>query len=199
MIDVRTILFDFDGVLCHDRFYVQTLLPEYVHVYEWIQTNIFGMPHEDWLRGIVSSERINKIISDGTGIEFDLLHEKFLESVRMMKLDERVKDLVRELKSSGHKVGLVTDNMDVFSDITIKNHKLDEVFEVILNSADYRILKKDNHGELFDIALEKLNAPIENTLMIDNSRAVIDLYIEKGGEGFLYEEFEGLQNFLLEK
>lgn len=196
MLPYQTILFDFDGVLCHDRFYVQTLLPEYTHVYEWIQSNIFGTPHEDWLRGIVNSEKINKIISDATGIEFDVLHKKFLESVRMMKLDERVKALAAELKSSGLKIGLVTDNMDVFSDITIKNHKLDDVFEAIINSADYGILKKDDNGKLFDIALEKLNVPIKNTLMIDNSPVVIDLYTKKGGEGFLYHDFEALENFL---
>ncbi len=194
----RTILFDFDGVLCRDRFYTHTLLPKYKNIVEWIQANIFGNTElaEKWMRGEVSSEQINKIVSEACVIEFNFLHQKFLESVRLMRLDENVKKLALELKSSGKKIGLVTNNMDVFSDILIKNHRLNELFDVIINSSDHGMLKKEHDGKLFDITLEQIGENIQNTVMIDDSRIVTELYKQKGGHSFLYSEFEELKSFL---
>lgn len=194
----KTFIFDFDGVLCRDRFYTHTLFPQYKNIVDWIQGNVFGNVElvEKWMRGQTTSEEINKIVAEAHGFEFTFLHKEFLKSVQLMQLNENIKKLVRKLKVSGRKVGLVTNNMDVFSDITIKNHKLDELFDVIINSSDYGMLKKDNNGELFDIALRKLKSEIRDSLVIDDSSVVIEMYHQKGGQGFLYTEFEGLKNFL---
>ncbi len=203
VLQYHTILFDFDGVLCRDRFYTHTLIPEHQFIVDWIQKHIFGDAElcARWMRGEIDSRGINNTIATACGVESDWLHTQFLESVRKMKLDERVVSLVKKLKMRGVKVGLVTNNMDVFSEITITNHKLSELFEVIINSSDYGILKKDNHGELFDVALEKLAVGINKSLMIDDSTGVIELYRQKGGSGFLYTPsvpFGGeLQKFLL--
>ncbi len=194
----KAILFDFDGVLCRDRFYTRTLFPEHKSVLDWIEVNIFGNTPlvEQWMRGEMSSEEINRIIAEACAIEFELLHEKFLESVRCMQLDIQVKKIVQRLKTQGVTVGLVTNNMDVFSDITVANHKLDKLFHVIVNSSDYGMLKKDDTGKLFDIALEKLGFDIQDSLVVDDSSIVINLYKNKGGAVFLYRQSGELENFL---
>ncbi len=153
----------------------------------------------------MSSDQINKDIAKRVDIEFEILNESFIESVQNMKLDEALLLCISKLRVAGIKVGLVTDNMDVFSKITAPRHKLDEKFDVVVNSADYGVLKKDNNGKLFDIALEKLGGTIETSLMVDNQPAVIELFESKGGIGYLYTDFssfdswarKSLQPFLL--
>ena len=195
----KTLLFDFDGVLCKGRFYEKTLLPNHSEIYDWIQMNIFGNREmvRDWMRNRVNSAEINELIAKNTGIEWNFLNGLYEESIRRMKLEKEAIDLAESLKSSGKKIGIVTDNMDIFTKITIPSHQLDTLFDVIINSADHGILKKDDNGKLFDIALATLGEKIENSLMIDDSESTIELYKKKGGYGFIYRDAAELKSFLL--
>ena len=194
----QTILFDFDGVLCKDRFYEKTLLPNYRKVYDWIQSTVFGNKELvwKWMRGQTNSIAINRLIAESTGIGFEKLNELYEESVRKMELEKEMVTFVKLLKQSGKKVGIVTDNMDVFTNITIPSHQLNVLFDVTINSADYGLLKKDDNGKLFDIALASLDEKIENSLMIDDSDSTIKLYEQKGGQGFRYHGIAELKSFL---
>ncbi len=116
-----------------------------------------------------------------------------------MKLEEKVKDIAESLKCTGKKIGIVTDNMDVFTEITVPNHHLNMLFNVIINSADYGMLKRDKDSKLFDIALTALGEKIENSLMIDDSKSTIELYKKKGGHGFVYKNFTELKEFLAQE
>jgi FMN phosphatase YigB (HAD superfamily) len=196
--DYEAVLFDFDGVLCRGRFYEKTLLPAHKKIYEWIQKNIFGNKElvRKWMRNRIVSAEINELISKSTGIEYELLDQLYKKSVNEMILENDIMDLVRSLKLSGKKIGIVTDNMDIFSEIVIKKNRLDKIFDIVINSADYGVLKKDQNGKLFDIALFSLNEKIENSLLIDDSRSVVELYERKGGHGFVYKNFSGLKSFL---
>ncbi len=197
----QTVLFDFDGVLCKGRFYEKTLLPDHSEIHDWIQMNIFGNKEmvRDWMRNRVNSAEINELIAKNTGIECNFLNGLYEESIRRMKLEEEAIDLAESLKSSGKKIGIVTDNMDVFTKITIPNHRLNTLFDVIINSADHGLLKKDENGKLFDITLATLEEKIENSLMIDDSESTIKLYRQKGGRGFVYKSLVELKYFLRTK
>lgn len=194
---LRTIFFDFDGVLCHDRFYGEQVKSQHPEVYDWIQENVFGDNDKlvkDWMRGRINAQEVNRIVANNTGIDCEQLQKLFMESVRNMKLDERIIDVARGLKQSGRTLGVVTDNMDVFTEITVDNHKLKELFDVIVNSADYGCLKKDENGKLFDVAMATVGEnDIRNTLLIDDSTDTIELYRQRGGNAFLYKNFDELQ------
>lgn len=194
----QAVLFDFDGVLCNERFYEKALLPNHVDVYDWIERNIFGNRGliQKWMRNQINSIGINGLIAENTYIGYDTLNELYMESIRRMELEEEVKNLAESLKLSGKKIGIVTDNMDVFTQITIPNHKLNVLFDIIINSADYGILKQDNGGKLFDIALSVFREEIENSLLIDDSEETVELYRSKGGNGFLFKSAAGLKSFL---
>ncbi|MDD5626532.1 MAG: hypothetical protein PHW01_00745 [Patescibacteria group bacterium] len=199
MFNPHSLLFDFDGVLCYDRFYRATLEKIYPEVYAWIQENIFGDRQElvgQWMRGKINSAEINHIIAKNTAINGALLERLFVKSVRLMKIDQELRDYIAGLKKRVGKIGLVTDNMDVFSKITVKNHSLNKLFDVIINSADYGYLKKDQKGKLFDIALAKMGEEINNTLLVDDSLKVTNLYQDKGGKAFLYQNFQDFRWFL---
>lgn len=197
----QAVLFDFDGVLCKDRFYKKALLPKYTELYNWIQVNIFGNNEliQRWMRGEVNSYKINSLINRSTGFDYELLKKLYEESVRAMKLDTEMLDIARSLKASGTKIGIVTDNMDVFTTITVPNHGLDTIFDVTINSADYAALKKEQGGKLFDLGLTKLEAKIEDSLLIDDSEDTVEFYKKKGGQGFLYRNTSELQSFLESK
>jgi len=194
----QTVLFDFDGVLCRDRFYEKTLLLENEDVYQWIQENIFGNQDlvREWMRGKISWKQINKIISDNTGFDWEQLNQLFVSSVIKMEIDHKIKQLAQEIKDLGIKVAIVTDNMDIFSEVTVSNHNLNKIFDEILNSADYGLLKKDDDGQLFEVVLKKLNCDIKNSLLIDDSESTIDFYRNKGGDGFHYQNFSDLKTWL---
>ncbi len=194
----QTILFDFDGVLCKGRFYEKTLLPSYRKVYDWIQENIFGKEElvHKWMRNQINSAGINQMISENTGIEYKTLNELYEESIHKLKLEKEIISTAKQLKISGNKIGIVTDNMDIFTQITVPTHQLDMLFDSIINSADHGLLKKDNKGKLFDITLATLGKNIENSILIDDSEATIELYEKKGGRGFVYRNITELKSFL---
>ena len=195
----KIILFDFDGVLCHDRFYEKTLLPKYQETYDWIQENIFSSPEliRDWMQGKISYQQINQRIADGAKINFKEINDLFLESVRLMNLDQEVLKLSIQLKEKDYRIGVVTDNMDVFSEVTIKNHGLDKMFEIIVNSADTKALKNDNNGHSFDLVMEQLGEDnYSKAVMIDDSESTIKLFRSKGGHGILFTDIEKLEQGL---
>jgi phosphoglycolate phosphatase-like HAD superfamily hydrolase len=123
----QTVFFDFDGVLCKDKFYSKTLLPDYKKEYDWIETNIFSDKKlvGQWMRNQINSDDINKLVVQGTGIDREMLSKYYTDSIRKMELNAPVADLARSLKKRGCKIGIVTDNMDVFTQIIIPNHQLD--------------------------------------------------------------------------
>lgn len=196
----RAVLFDFDGVLCKSRFYEKVLLPEYRSVYDWIQSNVFADKElvQAWMRNRIDSAGINRLISEKTGIEYEKLLGMFEESVRGMAIEKQVVDLALSVKASGAKIGIVTDNMDVFTRITVTGHRLDSDFDVVINSADYGLLKKDEEGRLFDIAIAALDGDIDNSFMVDDSVSTVDLFKRKGGRGLVYREVTELKAFLKE-
>lgn len=196
--DYKTVLFDFDGVLCKDRFYEKSLLPKHDYVYNWIQEHIFGDKElvRKWMRNQITSDQINTYIAQNTKTEFQLLNELYRESVQKMELDNEILDIAKSIKASGRRIGIVTDNMDVFSEITIPHHRLNTIFDSIINSAEHGVLKKEENGKLFDYVLCALNADIKETLLIDDSESTIEFFKQKGGKGISYRNIQELKSFL---
>jgi len=191
---IKAVIFDFDGVLCHDRFYEEMLLPQYQELYNWIQDNIFGNNNlfYQWMRNEVNTNDINKIIAKGTGHKEEFLKDVLLKSLEAIRLDEKMFNLAKELKKlHGKKIAIITDNMDVFNSITIEKHNLNKTFPVIINSCDYGILKCEENGRLFDIAMDKLrHDDYKNALLIDDSEKTREIFKKKGGNTFAYTTYE---------
>jgi FMN phosphatase YigB (HAD superfamily) len=195
----KKIIFDFDGVLCHDYFY-SNLKISHPAVSKFIEESVFSknsdMP-DKWMRAKLTTDDVNKFISENTGIDFDELSNLFIESVKAMRVDDRLLDLAKKLLLKGKKVALVTNNMDVFNTITIKHHNLDQVFPVIVNSFDYGLMKHDNNGKLFDIAFEKLNeSDYSDVLLIDDSSRIRAVFESRGGSTFPYNRFESFEPWM---
>jgi FMN phosphatase YigB (HAD superfamily) len=185
---LSAVFFDFDGVLCMDRFYT-TLLPDYPGVLDWVGAHIFsGEKYCDrWMRGEYTYRQINAIISRATTIPLERLNELFVESVKQMKVNEVVLDFARALNEKHIRTALVTGNMDIFNQITMPDKKLTRFFPVIINSYDYKMMKQDENGRLFDIALDKLGLNSYNDVfLIDDSPTYCDIFRAKGGRVYQY-------------
>jgi FMN phosphatase YigB (HAD superfamily) len=183
------IFFDFDGVLCTDRFYT-TLHSDLPEVMKFIDEAVFGGENnysDRWMRGELTYKEVNKIISAATGVSFEKLTELFIKSVRQMTVNPEIIRFASSCRYEGIKTALVTDNMDIFNEITVTEKHLAEVFPVIVNSCDYGILKLEDDGRLFDITLEKagLKSYID-VWLIDNSPRACTAFINKGGQAYLY-------------
>lgn len=142
-------------MLYREKFYEKTLIHNYSEVYNWIQLNIFGNKPlvQKWMKGQISSVEVNRLIAKNANIDLEILSSLYHDSVSKIKLDSRIEKLVRALKSAGQKVEIVTDNMEVFTQIIVPEHGLNKLFEVIINSANYGLLKQEVKGKLFDKAL----------------------------------------------
>ncbi len=189
---IKTVFFDFDGVLSKDYFYAN-LESVYPEVHQFIQKRVFGAGVgmvDEWMRGQLTSDQVNKFISTNTSIDFDELSKLFIESVRAMRLETGLISLAKKLKTNLFQTALVTNNMDVFNTVTVGHHKLDKVFPVIVNSFDYGVMKHEASGKLFDIAMAELGeSDYRNALLIDDSAKARDMFEQKGGLTFAYENY----------
>lgn len=183
------IFFDFDGVLCTDRFYT-TLYPDFPEVLKFIDEAVFGGVNnysDRWMRGELSHNEMNRIIADATGISCGKLSELFVQSVKQMTVNPELIRFAISCRTKGIRTAIVTDNMDIFNEITVPEKCLAEVFPVIVNSCDYGILKLEEDGRLFDITLEKAGLKsFKDVWLIDNSPQACAAFISKGGQTHLY-------------
>lgn len=186
---ITTIFFDFHKVLCHGHFYESTLLPKYTDVSDWISKNIFFDQElvRDWMRGKTNWRKLHDQISLETGMDRELLDYLFVESVKQMKMDEEMIGLVRELKQAGYKLGMITDNMDIFTEVTIPHQEFNLLFDAIYNSADHGLLKMDDDGALYKRVCEEMSVPITECLFIDDSQSNTDLFMKLGGRAILHK------------
>lgn len=188
----ETVLFDFRGVLCRDHLFAGL---EDIHLtaHAFVENEVFG-PGSDipdrWMRGEISVEWVKKHIVSKTGIDSELLSMALRRSIEAMRLDKRLLELARRFAARGTKVALVTDNMDVFSELVVPHHHLDIYFPLIVNSCEHGLLKKDEGGKLFDIALEKLGGSFARTQLIDDSKNVRPVFEKRGGAVYQYETYE---------
>ena len=92
-------------------------------------------------------------------------------------------------KMAGRKIALVTDNMDVFTKVVIPAHKLDRLFDVIVNSSDYREIRKDI---LWSIAFERLGDGIgyADSLLIEDGETEPERFRQLGGYSCQYSNDE---------
>ena len=189
----KYLIFDFDGVLCSDFLY-NNLSLTHPEVFEFINSDIFrrgSVILDSWMRGECSYLDVNRYICDHTSICLEMLNNLFEEGVKTMRLNRDLLKLLPSFQDAGYKLGLVTNNMDIFSKITVPYNKLSNLFPTIVNSADHQMLKQDANGRLFLIALEQMGAKdTKQALLVDDSRSAISAFSSLGGATYHYSGYE---------
>ncbi|MDP3989022.1 MAG: hypothetical protein Q8P93_02200 [bacterium] len=193
----RKLLFiDFDGTICRDKFWRS--LDEEIN--RKIQKYLFQDNKDivgDWMRGKYTSEEINQMVSEATGVVFEELWRAFEKDCKEMSVSQSILQKILDLRK-GFYIILMTGNMDCFDRFTVPTLRLDNYFDSISNSYNEGKLKDDNNGELFVEYAKRHNADLRDAIVIDDSPRVCSTFINLGGKAFQVTPDKGAEYYLAE-
>ncbi|TSC62016.1 MAG: Uncharacterized protein G01um101448_395 [Parcubacteria group bacterium Gr01-1014_48] len=177
---MKPILFlDFDGTLCHDRFWrslEQHLLGK---VQQYFTSNKEII--RDWMVGRYTSEEINRWMAEELSIEYDGLWNVFVSDCKSMSVSKNTLQAIKDFRSQYFTI-LITDNMDCFDRFTMPAINLQNYFDVVVNSYNRRISKNENNGELFKRVATENGLELIDSILIDNSETICKIFQNLGGQ-----------------
>ncbi len=192
---IKPILFcDFDGTICHQLYWRS--LPQ--DKYEKVQNILFRRDTtkvKSWMRGEYAAEEINIFLSEAIGVPFEELWQIFEEDCKTMEVSQSTLEKLASLRAR-FIVMLTTSNMDSFTRYTQPALKLDTYFDYISNSYFEKKLKTDKGGELFIEYAKKYNVPIDECIVLDDSKAVCESFKALGGTAYLVTPQIGVDYYL---
>lgn len=166
---IKVILFDFDGVLTTDSTGSLTIC-KYISQVSNIEFELLNSEYRkyngDLLYGKVTHVEIWEELCKriGVSIPYSILMDSFINT----PIDNQMIELVYKLKSTGYKIGMITDNKRDRIDCIIEHYDWCSLFDVVIVSADVGSGK--NKNIIFDRALEKLNLSADKCVFIDNQK-----------------------------
>jgi len=194
--DIACIVFDFGFTLSSDL-YFNVAPPECPDWQNIIQQNIFtddGLVN-DWMRGDITLPDIARKLAPAVRMDVSRIVE-FLElGCQSLNFNEAVWAFAMEQRRQRKRTAIVTGNMDVFTKIVVPCHDLDERFDVIINSFDYREIDK---SILWARAFELLGGGIgyRQSLLIEDGEGNVAKFRAHGGHAHQYKNDEGFLGWL---
>jgi FMN phosphatase YigB (HAD superfamily) len=102
---------------------------------------------QQWMRGATATEDVCTLVARGLGLGVQDLLADLEHSCRRFEFDDSASvEALQTIRDRGIKVVLATDNMDAFSRWTVPALDLTSIFDAILNSASFGVLKDDRVG-----------------------------------------------------
>lgn len=151
--------------------------------YEKIQSFLFGKDKkyaEEWMRGRRTSEEINKLLAAHLEVPFQEVWDVFVQDAGSMKVSQESLNAIKNLRDTYITI-LITVNTDSFSRFTVPALQLNDYFEAISNSYEEGLFKSDNDGEVFRKYIQAYQAPIANSILIDDSPSACATFSSLGG------------------
>ncbi len=138
-----------------------------------------SMMIENWMRGKVSSEDVNRYVAQSLNINLSILWDYFVHSASTLDISLDAIELINQLRQRYTTV-LVTDNMDSFNRFTVPALKLDSTFDSIVNSAVVGSLKSDQDGKIFT----HITNNFSGSILIDDVEVNCKLFEQLGGTAY---------------
>ncbi|MBT4849565.1 HAD hydrolase-like protein [Candidatus Parcubacteria bacterium] len=187
------ILFDFHNTLSNSLFYTG-LEKEYPEISYKLSKNIFNNKNkipilEKWMKGKYTYKEFNRIVAKEIKCKPAILDYHLEKSVKRMSLNKDLIYFAKNMKKRGIKVVIFTDNMDPFKKMVVPNLKLNDTFDNIISSWDYKMLKEEKNGRFVDVILKQMKIEIKKTLLIDDSLGISKIIRNKGGHSYLYKDY----------
>jgi phosphoserine phosphatase len=193
---IRCVVFDFGFTLSSDLYFT-VVPPEYPNWRAIIQQLIFDQPAvvRAWMTGERSLVDMARIVASEVDLPIPVIVETMERGCTKMSFNEAVWEFACAQRAQGRKTALVTANMDVFSKVVVPAHRLDTVFDVILNTADYGVLSKDI---LWDHAFTAMGDGIgyTNSLLIEDGPKEPAMFRARGGRAYQYEDDQQFRAWL---
>jgi FMN phosphatase YigB (HAD superfamily) len=141
---------------------------------------------KSWMTNEISYEEVSLILSNRLNIGKEYFNEILIQSIKDFEWNWELINLYQKYRQQGIKVIMTTDNMDVFSKIAIPYNNFNKYFDRIINSADIKLLKRENNYQFFgDISKEfKLNP--DEILIVDDNKTIIEETKKIGYKTYLY-------------
>ena len=166
---IKAVLFDFDGVITTDGTGTESIC-RYISDAAGIDRQLFETEYRKFNYDLLTGKTTHREIwpklcsAIGMDIPFRLLHESFINT----PMDNGIIKLIKEIKNSGYKTGIVTNNKTDRIDIISDHFKMEDYFDEIIISAE--IGSGKNEQRIFYLILKKLSVSPKEVIFIDNSR-----------------------------
>ena len=177
---IQCVVFDFADTLCSGHYF--TPLGE-AHE-KAISKLIFGENSSQWadlwMVGKVTAKEIATYLAGHLPLSASAILAGLHEGCRSLRFNPAVWELALDQHHRGRKTALVTGNMEVFKEIVVPIHRLDQVFDTIVNSSDYGEGRKD---VLWPMAFAQLGPgyTYANSLLIEDSMGNVERFRALGG------------------
>ena len=192
---IRCIVLDFGRTLSSEP-YFKPLGPEGI---ARISALVFGDNSlrwaDPWMRGELSSRDVARYLAEHTPYAVEELLDALRRGCANVTFNPAVWDLAVQQRGLGRKLALVTANMDVFSEVIVPAHHLEETFHAIVNSADYGTLDKTQLWQhAFDLIGESCS--FTDSLLIEDSLVNVERFRALGGHAYRYTDDASLRAWL---
>jgi FMN phosphatase YigB (HAD superfamily) len=139
-----------------------------------------------WMRGQLTSETVVRHLGEALHCNPDILLKELIVSCQNMRLmSESSLNLISELRKTGVKVVIATDNMDTFHRWTIPSLRLANHFDAILSSFELGALKGDTDATgsnlFFTHYLKSNDIGQGESLLLDDSNQIFGDTIRRCG------------------
>lgn len=105
-------------------------------------------------------------------------------------LKPNVKATLERLHARGDRLNVLTASPHIFTDECLRNRGVYELFENVWSSEDFGMIKSDVN--IYRMAAERLNAPITDCIMADDSLHVLEVAKSAGMQTLgVYDSFSG--------
>jgi FMN phosphatase YigB (HAD superfamily) len=192
---IQCVVFDFADTLCSDH-YFSPLGEAHERA---ISKLIFGENSsqwaDPWMVGKISATEIATYLAGHLPLSASAILAGLHEGCRSLRFNPAVWELVLAQRRRGRKTALVTGNMEVFTEVVVPSHRLDQVFDAIVNSSDYGEGRKE---VLWPIAFAQLGPDYTyaNGLLIEDSLGNVERFRALGGVAHRYTSDRALLRWL---
>jgi FMN phosphatase YigB (HAD superfamily) len=137
-----------------------------------------------WCCGTLSSGDIANYLSGLTEYTPERILAGLDDGCANLQLNPAIWRFAQAQRAQGRRTVLATVNMDVFTRVVVPAHGFDQVFDVVVNSADYGT---EDKNALCEIAFSQLDdCTFENSLLIDDRQKYLDAFRARGGMACRY-------------
>jgi FMN phosphatase YigB (HAD superfamily) len=182
----KCIIFDFANTLSNSK-YFNTKPITCPNWYDLFQNYVFADKQivTSWCQGNISSYQIAEIVKRHLNWEIGSILDEMKKGCKNLHFNKAVYDFSLSLKGTGIKTALVTNNIDLFTEVVVPFYNLNTLFNVVINSAD---CKSDNKSELWPIAFQKIGYKINyhESILIEDGEKWPSTFEQHGGKTCRY-------------
>jgi len=162
---ITTLLFDLDGTLINTN---ELIIASFMHTLEKFYPGKYKREHVIPFMGptltesftTVDENSVNELITEYRRFNVEM-HDEFVEEY------ETVYETIETLHEKGYKIGIVTTKARNVVEMGLSFSRLKQFFDVVITIDDVQNAKP--HPEPIQLALEKLEATPEETIMVGDN------------------------------